>query len=96
MNYPDDRILIARGKYSTLGKLRREQLGRAQKICTTLMSSCSQALRDCEAKPPVSVEPLKVIETCLKNLTDSRDRLVEICVEMESLKAEAGYDDDAG
>lgn len=89
MAYPDDSVLLARGKYSTLGKERRGQLERAQKICATLMSSCSQALRDCEQRPPVNGEPLKAIEKCLGNLAVCRDKLVEICTEMESLKGEA-------
>lgn len=94
MQFPCDAQLIARGKYSTLGRERRSQLSRAQKVCTTLMSSCSQALRDCEATPPVNGEPLRSLDTCLKNLTDCRDKLVELCAEMESLKAEAGYTDE--
>lgn len=93
MEFPDEPVLVARGKYSTLGKARREQLSRSQKICTTLMSSCSQALRDCEATPPVNGEPLRTMENCLKNLNDARDKIVELCAEMESLKVEAGYDD---
>ncbi len=93
MEYPDELVLIARGKYSTLGKARREQLERARKIVTTLINSGSQALRDCEAKPPVNGDPLNVIASCLKNLTDARDKIVELCSEMESLKVEAGYDD---
>lgn len=95
MQFPDDSVLLARGRYSTLGKERRTQLERAQKICTTLMSSCSQALRDCEARPPVNGECLVTIGKCLENLTKTRDSLVEICTEMESIKGEAwdGADD---
>lgn len=94
MNFPDDQTLLARGKYSTLGRERRAQLARAQKVCTTLMSACSQALRDCEAMPPVNGEPLRSIETCLKNLADCRHKIVELCAEMEVLKPIA-WDGDA-
>lgn len=89
MHYPDESVLISRGKYSTLGKERRGQLERAQKICATLMSACSQALRDCEQRPPVNGEPLTTIGKCLDNLIKAREGLVEICTEMESLKPEA-------
>lgn len=84
--FPDDEILLARGKYSTLGRERREQLKRMAKIATTVMASCSQAMRDCEAIPPVTEEPLNTIGKCLGNFIDCRNKLVEICGDMEALK----------
>lgn len=95
MTFPSDEILIARGKYSTLGRERRAQLERASKICTTLMNACSQTLRDCEAKPPANGDPLQTIGKCLVNLTDARDKLVAICTEMEVLKVTAWDGDEA-
>lgn len=85
--YPTDDILIARGKYSTLGRERREQLERAQKVCTTIMNNTQQIMRDCEAKNgPTNGEPLETILKCHANLVKARDRLVEIHAERESLK----------
>lgn len=91
--YPTDEVLLARGKYSTLGKERREQLERVQKICTTLMNTASQILRDCEKRPPENESLLPLIETCWKNLGLSRQKLTEIAKEMNELQPQAWGDD---
>lgn len=89
MNFPDDATLIARGKYSTLGRERHAQLERVQKICTTVIGTANHILRDCEQKPPVDASHLKLLDSCLKNAQDGRERLVTICEEMALLKPEA-------
>jgi hypothetical protein len=89
LTYPSDDCLLARGKYSTLGKERRSQLERARKIANTIVLSASQVMRDCEQQPPVNGEHLNTIGKCLENLTKTRDALVEICGAMEAIKGEA-------
>ena len=87
--FPEEPILIARGKVSTLRKERREQLERVQKICTTIVSEAHAALRDCELKPPVSSLHIEILEKCLSNLKDSREKLVTISIDMNNLEPEA-------
>lgn len=86
MQFPDNDTLIARGKYSTLNKARREQLERVQLIGKTLMANANPLLRDCEAKPPTDPQPLALLEKCLKNAQDARTKLMEICAEMATLE----------
>ena len=87
--FPEDPILIARGKLSTLRKERREQLERVQKICTTGVSEFHAALRDCELKPPVSGIHIEILEKCLFNMRDARERLTTISLGMNELEEEA-------
>lgn len=93
-DFPDDQVLIARGKYSTLGKARTEQLKRAQAICQTMMTAVNHALRDCEKRPPEEVKIMETIQTCFANLTAARTALIALCMEMEALKPLAWDGDD--
>lgn len=86
MMYPDDQTLIARGKYSTLGKERRQQLERVQSICTSMMTSAQQSLRDCETMPPVNNGFVQQIEKCLENLKEAREKIVTLAAEMIEIK----------
>lgn len=87
--FPDDATLIARGKYSTLTKERREQLERVQAICTTIITMAHGTLRDCEQKPPKNREPLETMKKCFDNLEVARERLITACLGMAELQEEA-------
>ena len=89
MNYPDDLILLARGKYATLSTDRREQMRRVQAICSTLVTAAQATLRDCEAMPPATLAPLLEIEKCLENLKDAREKIVKLATKMNAIKPEA-------
>jgi hypothetical protein len=84
--YPTDDILIARGKYSTLSKERREQIERVQTIAKTIMHNANPLLADCQEKPPADTAPLKTLEACIQNATKARDRITELCGLMAELE----------
>jgi len=86
MIFPSDDVLLARGKYATLGKERRVQLERMQDVCSTIVTASHQALRDSEMMPPTNITPLETVEKCLANLKDTRERLVQLSGEMIELK----------
>jgi hypothetical protein len=87
--FPPDEVLLARGKYSTLSKERREQLERVQGICTTIVTASQAALRDCEARPPTNHGPIETMTSCLQNLEAARERLITLCVGLAELEEEA-------
>ena len=87
--FPADETLIARGKLSTLKSLRRQQLERVQKICTTGVSEFHAALRDCELTPPVSGIHIEILEKCLSNLKDAREKLIPLALGMNELEETA-------
>ena len=89
MQFPDDATLLARGKYSTLGKERRVQLERVQALCSLMITSTQGALRDCEIMPPVNTGALANLEACLMNLKASRESIVELSVAMLEIKPQA-------
>ena len=87
--YPADDILIARGKYSTLAGERKEQIKRAQGICTTMVTAAHQILTDCQAKPPTNMAAYESMAKCLENAISARDRLAVLCTEMAELEPKA-------
>lgn len=87
--FPEETVLIARGKLSTLRKERRDQLERVQKICTTIVSEAHAALRDCEQKPPATAIHIEILENCVNNLKDAREKLIPISLCMNELEPEA-------
>lgn len=87
--FPSDDILIARGKYSTLSKERRAQLERVQGICTTIVTTAHSALRDCEARPPTNGAHMETMKTCLKNLTEAREKLITLSLGLAELEPDA-------
>ncbi len=89
MQFPDDATLIARGKYSTLSKERRDQIDRVQGIAKTIMHLANPLLRDCESQPPEDPKPLKGLQDCLRNAETARNKLLEVCAQMEELKPTA-------
>ena len=86
MEYPDDDTLIARGKLSTLNRERRVQIERVQTIAKMLMHKAGPLLADCQEKPPTDGEPLVSLETCVKNATAARIKLIELCGEIAILE----------
>lgn len=87
--FPEDQRLLAIGKYSFLGRKRREQLERLQKICTTVIGTANHIMRDAEQKPPSDIGPIKLLEDCLKNAQNAREQLVNLSTEMNAIENEA-------
>ena len=90
--FPAENILIARGKYETLWRERREQIERVQKIVTTLVSDSHGVLRDCQrSKNELPQEPqrMEMLSKCLENLQAARSKIVELCQAMQALEGEA-------
>ena len=87
--FPEDSILLARGKYSTLNKERRSQLERVQGICTTLVTTAQATLRDCEQRPPTNGTHLETLDKCLVNLKAARESLITIALGLNELEEEA-------
>lgn len=87
--FPEDPRLLAIGKYSFLGRKRREQLERLQKICTTVIGTANHIMRDAEQKPPSDPGPLKLLEDCLQNATNARNMLVVLSTQMNDLEKDA-------
>lgn len=93
--FPDDATLIARGKYSTLSRERREQLSRIAKIGTTIIGTANAILRDCEERPPSDGAPLAMLETCLGNLKAAREKLITLSLGMAELEPQAWGKDES-
>ena len=93
--FPSDDILLARGKYSTLGSERRALLKRVHSSCSILMHQASQIMRDAEGEPPAKPEHLQAAANCLEQATEARAELVKVCEQMVELKELAwGHKDD--
>ena len=89
MLFPDESVLLARGKYSTLSRARKSQVERFQKAGQTAMHSIAAALKECQDMPPSDVSHLTMVRKCLENMEAARQEIVELCVEIIPLKAEA-------
>ena len=87
--FPDDSILIARGKYSTLNKERREQMERVQTIVTTMVTASSQVLKNCHERVPNNAGSFHTLGVCLDNLVKANERLMTIGVGLNELEDEA-------
>lgn len=88
MQFPDDATLIARGKYSTLGKERRVQLQRVQKTAANLMSLCQQAMNGVQAEV-ADTKAIASMQVNVDSLKDAGERIVSLGAEMTALKPEA-------
>ena len=84
--FPSDDILLARGKYATLGGERRALLKRTLSSCSLLMNECSQIMRDAEKDVPDNPDHLQAAFTCLEQASDARAELVKVCEQMAELK----------
>jgi hypothetical protein len=87
--FPEDSILIARGKYSTLNKERREQMTRVQKIVTSMVTASSQVLKNCHERVPNNDEQIAAIGSCVENLVKANERLMTIGLGLDELEDEA-------
>ena len=87
--FPADDVLIARGKYSTLRKLKKEQLERVQAICNMLVTEAQAALRECQAKTQGEPQHIVTLANCVENLSSARDRIVTLNVGMAELEQDA-------
>lgn len=83
--YPDDATLLARGKYSTLGKERRKQLERIQTTLSTVMHLCHQAMKGAQMDQP-DVSPIMQMGNCVENLEQAAERVAEYSELMAELK----------
>lgn len=83
--FPSDEILIARGKYSTLGRDRRKQLERVQMTCTVVMNLCGQAMKGAQQDEP-DVTPINKMRECVENLEKAAEHIAGLNAEMSLLK----------
>ena len=84
--FPPDDTLIARGKYSTLSRERREQIERAQKLADTMRNHMLKALIGMQERPPCHQESMVALRACLGNWDTAWNRTEELCAEMAELK----------
>lgn len=89
MMFPSDDILIARGKYSTLGSERRALLKHVQSSCSLVMDQASQIMRDAEKSPPENADHLEAALNCLEQAGNARAELVRVCEQMNEIKDKA-------
>lgn len=89
MNYPDNDTLIARGKWATLGRERHALLRDLQAVSKKVMHLAGPLLDDSQEEPPANPKPLEELQGCLKGAEKIRNRLIELCTERASLKAQA-------
>lgn len=87
--FPSDEILIARGKYSTLNKERREQMERVQKIVTSMVSTSSKVLKNCHERIPANEACFSELGKCLDNLVKANERLLTIGAGLNELEPDA-------
>lgn len=87
--FPDDNVLIARGKYSTLNKERREQMERVQKIVTSMVTASSQVLKNCHERVPSNEAIFADLGKCMDNLFKANERLMTIGLGLNELEEEA-------
>jgi hypothetical protein len=87
--FPEDPILIARGKYSTLNKERHEQIKRVQDTCRTIQGAVTLILTDAQEKPPADGSHLELVGKCFENLKSARERLITLSLGLNELEEEA-------
>lgn len=83
--FPADDILIARGKYSTIGRERRKQLERVQTTCALVMSLCHQSLKGSQLDEP-DVSPINKMRECVENLEHAAGMIATFNSEMSEIK----------
>lgn len=84
--YPSDDVLIARGKYSTLNKLRREQIKRSQKIAETMQTAIYRLASTMHTGSPCDFSEL---HTCMENLMKTASKLEELTASMRNIEPHA-------
>ena len=88
MKFPDDATLIARGKYSTIGKERRKQLQRVQQTAANLLGLCQQAMHGVQAEQ-ADTKAISAMQVHVDSLKDAGDRIVDLGMDMAELKPQA-------
>jgi hypothetical protein len=81
--YPTDEILVARGKYSTLNKERREQIKRAQKIAETMQAIIYKHVATMQTGSPCDFSEL---QTCMDNMAKTASKLEELIKSMREIE----------
>lgn len=89
MLFPDDGVLIARGKYSTLSKERHEQIKRVQDICRTMQGTVALIISEAQEKPPTAKPNLDLMGKCLENLNSAHERLITLHLGMAEIEPDA-------
>lgn len=89
MNLPPDDVLIARGKLSTFGRLRNEQIKRMQKTSETVQAHIYSLLADCQKPEPVSGHLVNDVRTCLDSMEKAHAEIVTLCAEIEEIRPHA-------
>ena len=84
--FPDDATLIARGKYATLRRDKRQQLERIQATCATLITTAQGVLTECQAKAQDRPQLIVTLATCVENLTEARDKVITLNAGMAELE----------
>jgi len=84
--FPAEHILLARGKYSTLGHERRELLKRIHHYCSLLINQASAIMRDSEKDLPDSKDALSNAVKYLEESGNARAELVKVCEQMIEIK----------
>lgn len=90
--FPDEATLIARGKYTSLNRERREQIQRVQTIVTTIITEAHSVLRDCQRddlKEPQEPQRMQTLSKCLENLHAARSKISSLCLGLQGLEEEA-------
>ena len=88
--FPNDDILIARGKYSTLSRERRAQIARVAKACETAMGYMHKINTLVQGKEPIeAVQMLPDLHRCIANVEAGSRAIVDLTDEMQALQAEA-------
>lgn len=87
--FPDEATLIARGKFSTLMKERKEQIKRVQEICRTIQGNATLILTDSQKKPPDDARTLEETIRCMENLKTARERIITLSLGLIELEPDA-------
>lgn len=87
--FPDDATLIARGKYSTLVKERKEQIQRVQDICRTIQGNATLILSDSQKRPPEDARALEETIRCMENLKAAREKIITLSLGLIELEPAA-------
>jgi hypothetical protein len=88
MNFPPDPVLIARGKYSTLGKERREHLERVRRTAATILGLCQQAMNGVQAEV-ADTNAIEAMQAHVDSLKEDGKMIVSLGADMAILKPEA-------
>ena len=82
--FPPDDILLARGKYSTLGKERRVQVERVRKVSETIQEKVYKLKASLETYTP-DTRTVAELRRCVDSLEDAGSKLVALCEELGEL-----------